>query len=205
MADDRSSIDDTEGSVIPFGPSADKAAWRAWARRERAGLDWGFLSEAVRAALRTFPPLRHNATVLTYLPMDQEIDLEPMLEGGLPVHWVVSRTPDEGLLTIHEITLPLEYNRLGFRQPRESAPYVDPHNVDIVLVPGLAFDLYGTRLGRGLGYYDELLGRMRAGTVFVGVTPAALVADRLPSDDHDIPVHWLASDEGVVGVAKSAG
>jgi len=190
---------------VPFGPGADKAAWRAWAHGKRASLDWPDLSEVIRASLRTFPPLRHASTVLTYLPMEQEIDLEPMITSGLPVHWVFTRTPDEGPLTIHELTHPLEYNRLGFRQPRESAPYVDPHHVDIVLVPGLAFDLYGTRLGRGLGYYDELLSRMRAGTVFVGVTPAALVADRLPSDDHDIAVHWLASDDGVVGVAKSAG
>lgn len=190
---------------VPFGPGADKAAWRTWARQKRAGLDWPHLSQVIQASLRTFPPLKHDSTVLTYLPMAQEIDLEPMLTSGLPVHWVVTRTPEEGPLTIHELTGPMEYHRLGFRQPRENAPFVDPHHVDIVLVPGLAFDLYGNRLGRGLGYYDELLARMRTGTVLVGVTPAALVADRLPADDDDIPVHWLASDEGVVGVAKSAG
>ena len=189
----------------PRGPGADKAAWRSWARRERTRLDWGTLSESVRAGLERFPPLRHEATVLTYFPLEQEIDLEPLLEAGFPVRWALTRTPDEGPLTVHEITYPLEFHRLGFRQPRENAPHVDPHHVDIVLVPGLAFDLYGNRLGRGLGYYDELLGRMRAGTVFVGITPASLVADRLPSNDTDVPVHWLASDEGVVGVAKSAG
>ncbi len=191
--------------IQPPALDASKETWRSWAKAMRSELDWPLLSDVVCAALRRFPPLRHGARVLTYLAMDDEIDLEPLMTMGLPVRWLATRTPETGPLTIHEITHPLETHDLGFRQPRANAPHVDPIHVDIVLVPGLAFDLFGNRLGRGLGYYDELLSRMRPGTVFVGVVPAALVADRLPTGDDDVPVHWLASDEGVVGVARSAG
>ena len=152
------------------------------------------------AGLEAFPPLRHPATVLVYLAMADEIDLSPLLESELPVRWVTTRTPEDGPLTIHELGGPLEVHPLGFPQPHSSAPHVSPSVVDVALVPGLAFDLFGNRLGRGKGYYDGLLARLRAGIVRVGIVPSVLVADQVPQEDHDIRVQWLASEEGVVGV-----
>lgn len=181
--------------------SASKGAWRTWAQDTRSGLDFASLSKKVCEGLMTFPPLRHPATVLTYLAMDDEIDLSSLWSSDLPIRWVTTRTPEKGPLTIHEIDGTMEEHPLGFSQPPPSAPRVPSAEVGVTLVPGLAFDLYGNRLGRGMGYYDELLARLRAGIVRVGIVPALLVADRLPKEEHDVPVQWLASEEGVVGVA----
>ncbi len=164
-------------------------------------MDFPALSEQVRRGLEQFPPLRHPATVLFYMAMEDEIDLWPLTETKLPVRWVTTRTPPRGPLTIHEIDVAMETHELGFRQPDASAPRVPSAEVDVALIPGLAFDLYGNRLGRGMGYFDQLLARLRAGIVRVGVVPSLLVADRLPKEEHDVPVQWLAAEEGVVGVA----
>jgi 5-formyltetrahydrofolate cyclo-ligase len=185
-------------SVPEAGASKDE--WREWARSVRAGLDMVELSSRICDGLVRFPPLRHEATVLTYLAMDGEIDLTELVESDLPVRWATTRTPEEGPLTIHELGGPVERHRFGFPQPVESAPRVSSADIDVVLVPGLAFDLYGNRLGHGLGYYDELLSRLRVGIVRVGVVPTTVVADRLPTEGHDVPVQWLAAEEGVVGV-----
>ncbi len=179
-----------------------KDEWRAWARELRATLDWRSLSGAACARLRRFPPLRHAATVLTYFPMEHEIDLTPLMDGGVPARWVATRTPDEGPLTVHALVGPVERHRLGFDQPLGNAPHVDAENIDIALVPGLVFDLYGNRLGHGMGYYDELLARMRPSAVLIGVAPAQLVADKIPTDPGDVAMHWLAADEGVFSVAR---
>ena len=69
------------------------------------------------------------------------------------------------------------------------------------MLPGLAFDLFGNRLGRGAGYFDRLLRATRPDAKHVGVVAAALVVDRLPADDHDIPVEYLATEEGVIETA----
>lgn len=167
----------------------------------RADLDFPKLSARVCDALAQFPPLRHEATVLTYLAMEDEIDLTGLRDAGLPVRWVTTRTPQKGPLTIHELGDDLETHPLGFSQPPETAATVPSSEVDVVLVPGLAFDLFGNRLGRGMGYFDQLLARLRAGIVRVGIVPSAVVADRLPKEAHDVPVQWLAAEEGVVGVA----
>ncbi len=177
---------------------ASKDAWREWARAVGRTLDWPSLSTRVCRSLRTFPPLRHGSTVLTYLPMSDEIDLGELMAQQPNNRWLATRTPEEGPLTIHELGGPLERHPFGFAQPLPSAPHVDPDRIEVVLVPGLAFDLYGHRLGHGHGYYDELLARIPPHTVRIGVIPATLVADRLPTQHHDQRVQWLAAEEGVV-------
>ena len=180
---------------------ADKTAFREWAIAEREGLDWPELSRAIVASLREWPPLAAASTALGYLPLPNEIDLQPLLEGP-SLRWVATRTPDrEGSLTIHELGGPLVVHRYGFLQPHPSAPQVAADSVDVFLVPGLAFDLFGNRLGRGAGYFDGLLSGARQGAFTVGVVPSGLVVDQLPVEPHDVVVGYLATEEGVVKTA----
>lgn len=183
-------------------PSADKTQWREWARAERESLDLAAISTAVVEGLVAWPGLRAARTVLTYYPLLDEVNLTSLLEAVPDVTFLSTRTPDQGgALTVHELGGPLEVHRFGFLQPHASAPERAPDDIDVVLLPGLAFDLWGVRLGRGAGYYDELLSRVGRRTVRIGVVPTALVVDRLPRHDHDEHVGFLATEEGVVGVA----
>ena len=185
----------------PTAP-ASKDDWRAWARETRSGLDFGEIAPSARGHLERWEPLRRAATILIYLPLGDEIDLVPLRQSDLDCRFVATRTPErDGALTIHELEGPLEVHRLGFLQPHRAAPVVDPGDVDVLLLPGLAFDLWGTRLGRGAGYFDELLSRTPATATTVGVCPTALVVDRLPSEPHDRTVSFLATEEGVIATA----
>ena len=182
--------------------AADKAQWREWARAERESLDLATISTAVVEGLVAWPGLRAARTVLTYYPLSDEVNLTPLLDAIPDVAFLSTRTPDQGgALTVHDLGGPLEVHRFGFLQPHASAPERAPSDIDVALLPGLAFDLWGVRLGRGAGYYDELLSRIGRRTVRIGVVPAALVVDRLPRDDHDEKIAFLATEEGVVGVA----
>jgi 5-formyltetrahydrofolate cyclo-ligase len=71
--------------------------------------------------------------------------------------------------------------------------------IDAVVVPGLAFDRLGNRLGHGAGYYDRLLARVRPGIPLVGVTGGYVVAE-LPTEDHDVAMTHLCGPFGVLGV-----
>jgi len=92
----------------------------------------------------------------------------------------------------------LQRHRMGFDEPRGASQMVDPEDVDVVLVPGLAFDRGGGRLGRGRGYYDRLLQRLPQGVAVVGVTVEAAVVDSVPMDETDHRVGWLATESGVI-------
>jgi 5-formyltetrahydrofolate cyclo-ligase len=75
---------------------------------------------------------------------------------------------------------------------------VDAAWPDAVIVPGLAFTPTGHRLGQGGGWYDRFLERVRDDCVTVGVCFHEQIVDELPMEPHDIAVHWMVTDRGVV-------
>ncbi len=174
----------------------DKAAWRRWVRTRRAGLvaDAG----AVVAGLETFlDGPRPPGWIVTYWPLAHEIDLRRLTVGPL----ALTRTPASGHdLTLHRADAPLEDHRWGFRQPVADAEVIPIAQVGVVLVPGLAFDRHGGRLGHGAGYYDRFLARLEPTAWRIGVVPEALVVDRLPAEPHDIAMTHLATEAGVAAV-----
>jgi 5-formyltetrahydrofolate cyclo-ligase len=78
---------------------------------------------------------------------------------------------------------------------------VDPATLDAVVVPGMAFDRQGGRLGRGAGVYDRFLARLPERTLRIGLIPSALLVERLPTEPHDIPMHAVATERGVLEIA----
>jgi 5-formyltetrahydrofolate cyclo-ligase len=84
----------------------------------------------------------------------------------------------------------------GILQPRPTAPPVEP---DVILVPLIAVDGRGTRLGRGKGHYDRVLAPLRRkGAQLIGIGWAVQrIADEIPRDPWDVPMEGFASPEGL--------
>ena len=76
---------------------------------------------------------------------------------------------------------------------------------DIVVVPGLAFDRRGNRLGRGFGYYDRFLAGLPESVPRVGLACVAQLVPEVPVDAWDIPVHALVTEDGVIRVVRTSG
>ena len=91
---------------------------------------------------------------------------------------------------------PLEPGPFGIMQPAKRHPVVDP---DLVLVPLIAIDGRGTRLGRGKGHYDRALLRLKKTKArLIGIGwPVQRVADTIPRDDWDVPLDGFASPDGL--------
>lgn len=171
-----------------------KAEWRRWAKATRAQLDIPRLSAAALAQLEAWSPYRRAEHVLTYLAFGDELELSGLTEK----QFYVTRARDDGTLSVHALSEGLERHPYGFRQPGEDSPAVGLERLELILVPGLAFDLSGTRLGYGKGFYDRLLSKVREGVPVVGVAPARLIVPALPAEPHDVPVTHLLSETGVV-------
>ena len=118
--------------------------------------------------------------MLTYLTMPSEVDPAPAVTARPDLRWLVTRTPRQGGLTVHPYEAPREVHPLGYEQPVADAPVVAPTDVDVVICPGLMFDVAGGRLGRGAGYYDGLLAQVRPDTVKVGLTVERHVVPEVP-------------------------
>jgi len=171
--------------------------FRAW----RESLDPQVVAERssrVVCHLREFPPYRAAGTILFYFPFRGEVDLLPLLreacrEGRRVLLPVVRGEEMEAALFPGEERL--RPNAFGIPEPGEEAPRIPPEEVELVLVPGLAFDREGFRLGFGRGYYDRFLFRTRA--FRLGVAYSAQVVEELPREEGDLPMHALVTEEGV--------
>ena len=91
---------------------------------------------------------------------------------------------------------PLLPGPFGIMQPKKSAPVVVP---DLILVPLIAIDGHGTRLGRGKGHYDRaLISLKKTGARLVGVGwPLQRLSETIPRDEWDVPLHAFASPDGI--------
>ncbi|AEB11498.1 5-formyltetrahydrofolate cyclo-ligase [Marinithermus hydrothermalis] len=173
-----------------------KRELRAWAKTQRAALDTPALSQRLVAHLAAFLKARRARHILLYHAFNHELDPRALPQAYLQAHYYLPRTAPHGL-TVHPLHAPLVKHPLGFYEPAPHAPQIPPTALDAVLVPGLAFDREGYRLGYGKGYYDRFLATLPPHTLTIGLTAEALVVDRLPRDPWDQPVAFLATETGV--------
>ncbi|MBB6017287.1 5-formyltetrahydrofolate cyclo-ligase [Deinococcus radiopugnans] len=180
----------------------DKGQWRAWAWRHREQLPDP--SAAITAHLGQFLREAGARRVLAYRALPGEPDVSA-LAHDFELLAPRARFRPTPRLTLHPWATATEASRFGVLQPPADAPEVSLDTIDAVLLPGLAFDGRGIRLGYGGGFYDRLLPAFHGLTV--GVIAGALIVPELPAEDHDCPVAWLATEDGVlrVPVASSDG
>lgn len=87
-------------------------------------------------------------------------------------------------------------NKNFLEPPKESSIKADLKKIDLVVVPGVAFDTQGNRLGRGLGYYDNFLKKVTAPCV--GLAFEFQIVDRVPTQEHDVPVKMIVTESRMI-------
>ncbi|WP_369409318.1 5-formyltetrahydrofolate cyclo-ligase [Deinococcus arboris] len=169
-----------------------KAEWRAWARQVRAAQP--DVSATITGHLRTFLHAHGARRVLAYRALSGEPDVAGLADD-FDLLTTRARFRPQPHLTLHPWDTATELSRFGAWQPPADAPQVPLASVDAVLLPALAYDRRGVRLGYGGGFYDRLLPNFAG--LKVGVIPTALLVPTLPAEPHDRPATWLATEHGV--------
>ncbi|MBI3874686.1 MAG: 5-formyltetrahydrofolate cyclo-ligase [Verrucomicrobia bacterium] len=150
-------------------------------------------------------PVWHSArAVLLYAPLAEELDVWPLASQALSMgkQLVLLRHQSDGTHYTPRVVTDLERDLArgphGIREPREECRLVATNQLDLLLVPGLAFDVRGGRLGRGRGVFDRLLAA--ASGARVGVAFDFQLVDAVPTEAHDAkvdcvltPTRWLVA------------
>jgi 5-formyltetrahydrofolate cyclo-ligase len=137
--------------------------------------------------------------VLSYKAFGSEIKLEQLPECLPELEFWTTRVNPNSRLTLHPFSSAKTFNKLGMLEPDQSEPELEPELVGVVLVPGLLFDRFGTRLGYGAGFYDRLLSSLHPNTVLIGVTHNDLLLEKpLPKDEFDVPMTHLVTESGLI-------
>jgi 5-formyltetrahydrofolate cyclo-ligase len=185
--------------------AAAKHAVRVRAREARESLDLTVVREhasSLAERLLALPELDGVATVLTYAATPEEIDpslaVDALRAQGVRIAYTRIEAP--GVLGIHAVASGAELvpGPLSIRQPRADAPRVICDEIDAVIVPGVAFDVDGARLGYGGGYFDRLLPMLRLDCARIGVAFDEQLLDEIPAEEHDEHVDLVVTPTRVI-------
>jgi len=188
----------------------DRQALRRAFRRNRRALSAELQSQHSQGVARHFFAgglAWHASTIGLYMANDGELDLDPLAERlrtagkrlALPA---IRNTPGRApLLEFYrwDADAQLQLNRYGIPEPAPGAAFVHPIALDLVLLPLVAFDRHGTRLGMGAGYYDRFFGSLTPGLRprIVGVAHEVQRSDRpLPAAAWDVPLAGVITERG---------
>jgi 5-formyltetrahydrofolate cyclo-ligase len=195
-------------------PSSDLSEQKRALRREMSAArialpesECSARSEAACARLLAVPELAAVAgagpkALAGYVAARGEIDPAPVLAaaaaGGATV--ALPRVATEApRLRFHRADAgPLVPGRFGLREPAAAAPELPLDELDVVIVPGLAFDAEGRRLGFGGGYYDGVFGASGKRPALIGLCYDFQVVERCPAGDGDVPVDLVVTDARVL-------
>ena len=173
------------------------------AREEQADKD--AVSERICRRLASLPEYGPARTVMLYVAVRNEVRTDPLLSAALAEgkRVVVPYCDGDelGLFVLASLE-ELAAGTLGIPEPRPelraaAGKRADPDEIDVAMVPGIAFDRQGGRLGHGRGFFDRFLPRLRADAVAVGVAFECQLLPEIPMLAHDVSVDRVVTEKGI--------
>lgn len=192
-----------------MGIAESKASLRKSTREARKNIDErkrGKAAEALVQRLVNLPAVRHARCIGVYNACGSELSLDPSIEAMrdqnpiLTIAYPVlltddamvfvkfSRTDDMTILenpAVHVTNVPR--NRI-----------LSTEELDIMLVPGVAFDEHGRRLGQGGGHYDRVIPRLKPEAITIGIAFDEQIVDEIPTDPHDRRVNYVLTPSRLI-------
>jgi 5-formyltetrahydrofolate cyclo-ligase len=158
------------------------------------------MSASIADRLLATDELHDARTVMAFWSFGSEVDTLPLLErleaAGTQV--VLPRIEDRDVEPVaYAAGDPLSETAFGAKEPA-AGRRVEPSELDVVVVPGVAFDRAGGRVGYGAGFYDRLLGRVRDDSFAVAVAFGLQVVDRVPAGGTDRRVDAVVTEREVI-------
>ena len=145
--------------------------------------------------------------IMFYIALSGEINLEKLIIQTLKDNKTVSVPylhESYGLMDaaiINDI-VDLTLGKFNIMMPKkETLKIINPEDLDIIFIPGLAYDENGNRLGFGGGYYDRFLPKCLNAN-FIGIISDEYILNEIPKENHDILLNYLASESGIFKCKK---
>ncbi|WP_433591863.1 5-formyltetrahydrofolate cyclo-ligase [Nocardia sp. CA-145437] len=178
----------------------DKTAWRAEILARRKALPAEVREREAAALAAAAGRLADSGWVCAYVPVGGEPGSVALLDAlrAAGARVLLPVTGEPGPLAWAEYTGPdgLRRGRFGLREP-DGDPVADGiSTASTILIPALAVDRRGVRLGRGAGYYDRSLNAARADARLIAVVRDDELVDRLPEESHDHRMGWALTPFG---------
>ena len=166
-------------------------------------------SSEIRSSLYSLPIFKAAKNIMFYLSFNNEVDTQVIIkellikkEKTIIVPFVLKNNPILQLSELKNFN-ELEPKTFGILEPKKS--YIREFNhekLDIVLIPGMVFDIKGHRIGYGYGYYDRFLKKLKSHKKKIGLAYDFQVFDKIPEEQHDVPVDIIVTETRIIKCRK---
>ena len=150
----------------------------------------------------------NSRNIMFYVATRNEVQTEEMIKTSIKtgknisVPIILPECINLAPSKILNFDVELEKGKKGILEPKkEYYRLFPPENIDLIIIPGVAFDLSGNRIGRGFGYYDNFLKKIRSSTKIIALAFEMQIVERIITDKNDIPVHKIITEQRtIIGV-----
>ena len=180
-------------------------------RKEHSPLERRKKSEIICGKLVEGKEFQQAKIILLYYPKDDEVDTKAAIVAALEKKKVVCLPCTDrktGTITACAISgldgrKDLEKAAFGIPEPKKDGrKTVAPKKIDVIVVPGIAFDLHGDRVGHGLGYYDKFLAAAKGASKIAIAFDFQVVDEKIVCDSHDARVDEIITEKRHIVVRK---
>jgi 5-formyltetrahydrofolate cyclo-ligase len=183
------------------------------------------LRKQISAALKKLPPGKRRSdsatlceklkeqsffqsanSILFFAPLPEEVDLWPLLEETIHGGKIVALPCFDADSQIYKsrrvknLHVEILSGQFGIREPATGCIEIPLDDLDVILVPGIAFDLRGHRLGRGKGFYDRLLENFRG--LKIGIAFDEQIVKHIPAEGHDVKMDFILTPTRCVKITR---
>lgn len=174
-------------------------------RKNQNSLDCSRNSIIIKEKLLKMDRVKNSNTIMLYLDFNNEVKTDILLKELINLNKIVvapiTVKEDKKLLPyrIKNLDSDIKIGSYGIREPRKSTcSPVDIKEIDIVIVPGVAFDKNGFRLGYGGGFYDRFLKNLSPYAITIGLAFDIQLFDEIPKEEHDIQLDYIITEKRIL-------
>ena len=167
-------------------------------------------SRRIARRLFSLPEFKRSRTVMFYVSRPEEVDTHRMIRSALRAGYRVAvpltRVKGEKIVPVlvDDLDGDLSLGRWGILEPSSPKRAIPPREIDLVVLPGVAFDCRGNRVGRGLAFYDDFLIKISPQTGRIALAFEEQVYREVPSCDHDVPMTKVVTEKRVIDCREEA-
>lgn len=168
-------------------------------------------SQIITEKLLSMDCIQQASTIMLYLDFNNEVKTDQLITKLISLRKTVTSPvtiKDERKLIPYEITNLKEginIGAYGIREPnKDISNEIDVKNIDVLIVPAVAYDKNCYRLGYGGGYYDRFIERLRDDAITIGIAFDLQLFDSIPKEEHDAQLNYIITESSTyVGKNKN--
>ena len=162
-------------------------------------------STKITETIIKLPQFINSKNIMLYLSFNKEVNTFPLaawcLDNGKSViaPYCIQSTKQIIPFKINNLTNDLTKSTFGIMEPKHNLlEKANIENIDLIIVPGVAFDEHCNRIGFGAGYYDRFLPRKTKNTPTIGIAYDYQLIDTIPQGVYDVPLDFIITEKRIV-------